>query len=118
MHLLIFDPHERGHYLTFVRYLLDAAAIASRVTLVLRHDIRQLEPFRQQLHTGLGRAELDPFIRTESYRLGDQLADDFTQALARHKPDHVWVPSGDLLARHLGLNVVRRPWRGRGGTEA
>jgi hypothetical protein len=118
MHLLIFDPHDRGHYFTYVRYLLEVASIAPMVTLVLRRDARTLETFNQQIASRLGRAELDPSIQAESYRRGGDLVHDFTQALARHRPDHVWVPNGDLLARHLGSDRLRRPWHMRNGAEA
>jgi len=103
MHLLIFDPHDRGHYLAYVRYLLAGAKDADRVTLVLRRGARESEPFQQQLASAANGVEVDAAIGPESYRDGQQLQQDFDAAVRRHAPDHIWVPSGDLLARRCNL---------------
>src|SRR6266496_528111 len=103
MHLLIFDPHERGHYLAYVRYLLAGAAGTDRITLVLRQGVVDSEPFQQQLAASVQNVEIDCAIGADSFRDGRQLREDFEDACRRHRPDHIWVPSGDLLARHCNL---------------
>src|SRR5687768_16896780 len=98
MHLMIFDPHDRGHYLGYVRYLLRAVGSAARVTLVLRSGVDA-----SVLFTGPDQPSadlrLEHDIRPDSYRIGSDLCEDFRQACDRYRPDHIWVPSGDLLAK-------------------
>ena len=118
MHLMIFDPHERGHYLTYVRYLLETSTCAKRVTVVLRQDILASEPYREQLLPYIGNVEVVTSIQPASFNDGQQLLSDFSTSCAEHSPDHIWVPSGDLLARHCNLARLRGQWRFPAGTEA
>ncbi len=111
MHLMIFDPHERGHYLSYVRYMLQGAACAERVTLVLQEGVMQSVPYQQQLLSYVNNVEVDPIIQRGSFCNGKQLLEDFRSACGRHKPDHVWVPSGDLLAYHCNLAYALKRWR-------
>ena len=103
MHLMVFDPHDRGHYLTYVRYLLSGAAPAKRVTVVLRKGAKDSEAFRTQLMPWLGTATLDTAIGDDSYLDGGRLVKDFSRACQTHRPDHVWVPGADTLALGSGL---------------
>jgi glycosyltransferase involved in cell wall biosynthesis len=118
MHLMIFDPHERGHYLAYVRYLLAGAKDADRVTLVLRQGVIDSEPFQQQLASTVNNVEVDAAIGPESFHDGQQLHRDFWAAVQRHGPDHVWVPSGDLLARHCNIAQIAQRRRVKRHMEA
>lgn len=111
MHLMIFDPHDRGHYLTYVRQLLSGAECADRITLVLRQGAPQSGEYQEQLSSAVRNADVVPSIRTDSYANGRQLLEDFSDACARCQPDHVWVPSGDLLAETSSVAHVLGRWR-------
>jgi glycosyltransferase involved in cell wall biosynthesis len=118
MHLMIFDPHERGHYFTYVRYLLRGAQHAHTVTLVLGNGVTQSVPFRQQLEPNLDRTRVDAAIRNQSWRDGRSLLEDFAAACQRHQPDHIWVPSGDLLLRRCNTNYLLGKFKFAAGVEA
>ena len=111
MHLMIFDAHEQGHYLTYVRYMLQSAACADRLTLVLRDGVMQSAPYREQLQSRVEKGQVDPAIRSDSFHNGRHVLEDFQAALRRHRPDHVWIPSADLLVRHCNLAYALRRWR-------
>jgi len=118
MHLMIFDPHEQGHYLTFVRYLLDGSRDADRVTVVLHRRVKDSAPYALQLRDRVANATVDTSIQPDSYRNAPQLFDDFKSADERHRPDHVWIPSADLLVGAANLSHALRKWQLRANTEA
>jgi Glycosyl transferases group 1 len=115
---MIFDPHDRGHYLTYIRYILTEACIAERVTLVLQEDITSSEAYRTQLSPYVRDVEIDSAITPGSFRRGSALLADFQRAVRRHKPDHVWIPSGDLLVRQCNLTHLFRNCSFARGMEA
>jgi glycosyltransferase involved in cell wall biosynthesis len=117
MHLMIFDPHNRGHYFAYIRYMLRGAACAQRVTLVLEKGISKTEPFQQQLLSCVNDVEVKPEIRPGVFNKGKQLLEEFSAACSRHKPDHIWVPSGDLLAKYCNLAYILKRWRFPAGIE-
>ena len=117
MRLLIFDPHDRGHYLSYVKYLLQAAPRAAEITLTVRKDARQSVAFQQQLLPHVNGAALDATIRPDSYRDGEQLFEDFRAACGRHQPDHVWIPSADLLFKKATIARTLGVWRLPAGVE-
>jgi hypothetical protein len=118
LHLLILDPHDRGHYLGYVRHLLSEAAFVPRVTAVLRRGITNSEAFQQQLAGSAGRCDIDDAIRPESYRNPTLLREDLISAIQRHRPDHAWIPSADLLSLGASLPGSLRRWTLAGHTEA
>lgn len=111
MRLLIFDPHDRGHYLSYVKYLLQAAPRDVDVTLTVRKDADQSVAFQQQLLPHVNGAALDAAIRAESYRDSEQLFEDFRSACSRHRPDHIWIPSADLLFKKATIAHTLGRWR-------
>jgi glycosyltransferase involved in cell wall biosynthesis len=117
MHLMIFDPHDRGHYLTYVRQLLPGAACADRVTLVLQQGATQSREYQEQLLSLPGNIDVVTSIRPDSFYDGGRLVQDFSSACARLEPDHVWVPSGDVLVKASATARLSRRWRFRSGVE-
>jgi glycosyltransferase involved in cell wall biosynthesis len=111
MQLLIFDPHDRGHYLAYVRHMLQGAPPSADVTLVVCQGASRSVAFQQQLQPHVSGVRVDEGIRPESYRNGKQLLEDFSAACDRHVPDHIWIPSGDLLFKAATLAHAMGRWR-------
>ncbi len=99
MHLLIFDPHDRGHYLTFVRYMVESDICVDRVTVALHQRIADSEAFRIQLQPYLRNVEVSAAIGPGNYGNAGMLFQDLCSTINRHKPDHVWIPSGDIFSQ-------------------
>jgi glycosyltransferase involved in cell wall biosynthesis len=115
---MIFDPHERGHYLTYVRYLLGAATDADRVSVVLNSHALGSQEFSEQVAPYLGSADAVGLIREDSYGNGRALVEDFDRACAQLRPDHIWIPSGDTLVKQTSLDFFLKGWRMPAGVEA
>lgn len=117
MHLLIFEPHDRGHYLVYIRHMLRAVPAGVRTTLLLRKGIAESPAYQQQLSSPPPGVEVVAAIDDNAYRDGDRLLADFTAALRDRRPDHVWAPSADLLLKTATRQRLFGRWRPPGNTE-
>jgi glycosyltransferase involved in cell wall biosynthesis len=115
---MIFESEWAGHRLQYVRAILDALApLAVSTVFVCGRGTRETQEFATHLEPIRDRFEVDESgIRTRGKT--PQAAAmrrflDFRKALARHRPDHVYLPYADGLmqvagvSRALGLSLSR-----------
>ncbi|HEY2679110.1 MAG TPA: glycosyltransferase [Steroidobacteraceae bacterium] len=118
MRVLIFEPDCGGHRLQYVAAILDALApLPVSKLLLCQRGIRETEEFSAHLAPLQGGFDIDEGASNtrgmSAYRTGMLRFLDLYKAIARHKPDHVYIPYADGLiqiagvARALGFSLAR-----------
>lgn len=120
MRVLIFETDHHGHRLVYVRHLLEALeALPVEVTVLLSRDAQQSPEFDAHLGPiveagGVTVLCSEPVIRGHPRTVARQRLRALRDAVARLRPDHVYLPTADGLAQAMGVDQLRRP---RWGTE-
>jgi glycosyltransferase involved in cell wall biosynthesis len=107
MRVLVFEPSAGGHVFNYARLLLPPLVeIADSVVVVTRQGALDT-PFAQvQLRSMPASIEWDQRVPPPS---GSQLARQWSvrrglrDAIRRHRPDHIYVPTADSVSQALGL---------------
>ena len=126
MKTLLFEQWQGGHYFNYLECLIPTLAeFCEEVVVAVTERAASSELFARQLAplARLGNVRFDtdvPFPQGSGLAFRRQLGTNVLEAIARHRPDFVFLPSADeqLLALPLlGLSGHRRALRGaRGNT--
>jgi glycosyltransferase involved in cell wall biosynthesis len=107
MRVLVFEAGSGGHSLNYHRLLLPAVAeLADELIVVLRQDAVAGESAQVQLRAMPEGIRWEPSIRKP---IGSLLQRQFAfrnamrDAVIRHKPDHVYVPTADPVSQISGV---------------
>jgi glycosyltransferase involved in cell wall biosynthesis len=107
MRVLVFEAGSGGHSFNYHRLLLPAVAeLADEVIVVLRQDAVASEFAQVQLRSMPDGIRWEPSVRKPTGSLVNrQLAfrRAMRDAVHRHKPDHVYVPTADPVSQLSGL---------------
>jgi glycosyltransferase involved in cell wall biosynthesis len=107
MRVLVFEAGSGGHSLNYHRLLLPAVAeFADELVVVLRKDAVESEFAKVQLRAMPSKIRWEPSVRKPTGPLVQrQLAfrHAMRDAIARHKPDHVYVPTADPVSQLSGV---------------
>ncbi len=112
MHVLVYEQEHAGHYLQYVGSLLPALReLDTRVTVALTEYAVGSPEFRTFLEPRLSGASVETCVprARAGMRWGDRpLAyRQFRAVIDRVKPDHVLVPSADILTSAMWLHRLR-----------
>ena len=115
--ILVFEPSLSGHRSFYLRLLLPALLeLSSHVTLVTGRSASESREFHVQLRevVELVRVECSvPPVSGSLVNRGAAMQRYLVDAIARFRPDHVYVPAADHLTQVIG--VRRRPaWLAQG----
>ncbi len=107
MHALVFDAAHTGHHLTYVGYMLPALKqLTPRVTFVTSSQAVASGEYEEKVKPISDGIEIDSDL---NYKHDTPLKTAVTnlralrQAVLRHRPDHVFVPSADGVSQLIGL---------------
>jgi glycosyltransferase involved in cell wall biosynthesis len=107
MRVLVFEAGSGGHSFNYHRLLLPAVSeLADELIVVLRKDAVESEFAKVQLRSMPGKIRWEPSVRKPTGQLLQrQLAYRLAMrdAVARHKPDHVYVPTADPVSQLSGI---------------
>jgi glycosyltransferase involved in cell wall biosynthesis len=107
MRVLVFEASSGGHSFNYHRLLLPAIAeLADELIVVLRQDAIESEFARVQLRAMPSGIRWEPSIRKPTGSLlTRQLAfrRAMRDAVVRHKPDHIYVPTADPVSQLSGM---------------
>lgn len=110
MHCLVFEADHTGHRLNYVRLVAEAAcAVGCRVTVVISADAIGSAEYQTHLASMRDRLDLDAschLLRTSLPAMAQSKQVQLRAAIARHRPDHVFVPYADQLAQLMGLRGI------------
>jgi len=108
MRVLIYQQFHPGHHYRFLHYLLPSlAALSSDIVLALTPEGRASEEFRRLLEPHSALVRFDPTLPPGLDRVKKQqtwqLHTDLRDAVRKHGPDYVLVPSGDANTGAMGF---------------
>ena len=116
MRLLVHEQEYSGHHFHYLAYILPSlAGLVDEVVVAITPTAARSVEYRKLLEPISGLVDIQPVLNVEDAGLGMKsrfrhLA-NLKDAVRRHRPDYVLVPSGDGVTTAMGLaNLV-----GRGG---
>ncbi len=121
MKVLIYEPHVEGHYFMFLKFLVPAiAALGVRPILLISQDSPTSEEFKEFLEPIGDLCQIIPCLEAIRPRSLVSLRDHlpaFWKSFRKYRPDHVYVPSADLILPWLGIFAAARLLKIPRGTE-
>lgn len=107
MRVLIFEHSISGHFLAYVRLLIDAAApIAREVIVAAREGIRDSPEYQAHLAPVQASFILDdslPPLRPSPMAMAFGRPLLIRRSIRKHHPDHLWIPYADGVTQITGL---------------
>jgi glycosyltransferase involved in cell wall biosynthesis len=121
MRILVLDPSLSGHRAFYLRLLLPALLeLSPDVTLVTGRGARESPEFHAHLEEIAERVHLEcvlPSLDGSLIRQGSTKLRGLMEAIADHRPEHVFVPSADHLTQIMGAKSQFRRARYPEGVE-